>query len=162
MKVKVLRSRSLIHGTPGRLTTENGFSCDTLELPWEDNKRGISCIKAGIYKGWLWESPTMHRTVVRLEDKNGRKDCLLHNANFAGDQTIDVDYDGVPDEFTQIHGCTAVGMGYGLVSRPDTKAMQMGILSSKDTLARLVAHLGPGTHEFEYAWEEGANPELPM
>lgn len=158
MKIIIRRKKGQDWGTPGRLTTDKGFSCDTLELPWADNKRGISCIKADSYNGWLWQSPTFKRMVVRLENKHGRFDCLIHNANFAGDQEIDKNADGVPDEFTQIHGCTAVGAGFGMVKRPDNGELQMGILSSKDTLAKLVAHLGPGTHEFIYVWEDGAAP----
>lgn len=157
MRVYIRRSVSMPHGTPGRLVTEGGFACDTLELPWKDNQRGISCIKPDAYLGWIWQSPSMGRAVIRLEDKHGRKDVLIHNGNFAGDTSIDANGDGVPDLVTQIHGCTEVGMGYGMVARKDGK-MQFGILSSKDTLARLVAHLGPGTHEFIYSWDAGCAP----
>lgn len=158
MKCIIRRRKSGSDGTPGRLVSEKGFACDTLELPWKDNQRGISCIKAGSYLGWLWQSPSMGRMVVRLEDKNGRKDCLIHNGNFAGDQTIDLDQDGTPDNLTQVHGCTEVGQGYGVLGRPDGRGKQFGILSSKDTLAKLVAHLGPGSHEFIYAWDQGCEP----
>lgn len=158
MKCLIVRQKGQDWGTPGRLVTEAGFACDTLELPWENNKRGISCIFPGDYIGWIWQSPTMGRPVVRLEDKNGRKDCLIHNGNFAGDQTIDENNDGQADFFTQVHGCTEVGMGYGLVNRPDGAGKQMGILSSKDTLTRLIAHLGEGTHLFTYKWAEGCEP----
>ncbi len=158
MKVTITRGKSTPDGTPGRLVTELGFSCDTLELPWLDNQRGISCIISGTYEGWIWQSPTMGRAVIRLEDKHGRRDVLIHNGNFAGDQTIDEDRDGEPDKFTQIHGCTEVGMGYGIINRPDGKGSQWGVLSSKPTLAKLVAHLGPGKHQFTYLWAEGCEP----
>lgn len=158
MNIIIRRRASMPDGTPGRLVSDNGFACDTLELPWEDNQRGISCINADSYNAWPWQSPSMGRTVIRLEDKNGRKDCLIHNGNFAGDQTIDEDHDGKPDKFTQIHGCIEVGQGYGNIPRPDGEGRQFGVLSSKDTLARLVAHMGPGPHTVIIQWDQGCAP----
>jgi len=157
MKVLIRRAKSTPDGTPGRLTAEGGFACDTLELPWKDNQRGISCIKPDSYIGWIWHSPSMQRPVIRLEDKHGRRDCLLHNGNFAGDTAIDQDQDGEADLVTQVHGCTLVGMGFGMVKRKDGE-LQWGVLSSKDTLARLVNHLGAGQHTFIYTWDAGCEP----
>ena len=152
----IRRQPSQPWGTPGKLRTVGGFACDTLELPWADNQRGISCILPDSYLCWPWESPTMHRTVLRLEDKHGRKDCLIHAGNFAGDQVIDADHDGAADALTQVHGCTLVGMGYGLLQRSDGKGQQLGILQSKATLQMLIAHLGPGSHYFTYVWDNGS------
>ena len=154
----IIRRRKGEHwGTPGTLRSEKGFQCDTLELPWADNQRGKSCIIADTYNGWVWHSPTMNRPVVRLEDKHGRRDCLIHNGTWAGDVGIDDNLDGKPDFVTQVHGCTLVGMGYSTIQRPDGE-WQMGILSSKKTLAALVAHLGEGHHRFVYVWEDGCAP----
>lgn len=157
MKALVLRGQSANAGTPGVLTTEAGFTCDTLELPWRDNQRGLSCIIPDIYIATPWYSPTLGRMVLRLEDKHGRKDCLIHNGNFAGDTTIDVDQDGKPDLITQVHGCTEVGRGYGNVARPDG-VRQYGILNSKVTLEELVTHMGPGPHIIEYRWGPDCSP----
>lgn len=153
----IRRKKGQDWGTPGTLRSDRGFVCDTLELPWKNNQRGVSCIIADTYMGWLWQSPTMGRTVVRLEDKHGRRDCLIHNGNWAGDTSIDDNLDGVADYITQINGCTLVGMGYAMIERKDG-ALQMGILSSKPMLAKLVEHLGPGHHTFTYVWEDGAAP----
>lgn len=158
MNVIIRRGISTPTGTPGNLRTDSGFACDTLELPWKDNRRGESCITPDTYMGWIWQSPSMGRAVVRLEDKHGRKDCLIHNGNFAGDTLADIDGDGeAGDLMTHVHGCTLVGMGYGLVRRKDGE-MQWGVLSSKDTLARLIDHLGPGHHSFTYIWQPGCAP----
>lgn len=158
MKGVITRGTQADTGTPGRLILEDGFSCDTLELPWRDNQRGLSCIRPApggepeTYLAWIWQSPSMGRPVVRLEDKHGRKDCLVHNGTWAGDVMLDVDGDGeAGDLITQVHGCTLVGMGFGMIQRKDGK-MQWGVLSSKDTLAKLVAHLGDGMHELTYRW----------
>lgn len=157
MIATIRRQRSLPWGTPGKLVTAAGFVCDTLELPWKDNRRGESCIKADAYSGWLWESPTFKRTVVRLENKHGRMDCLIHNGNFAGDTLVDTNGDGNSDLVTHVHGCTLVGQGFGeLTTKKGTQ--QMGILHSKDTLAELVEHLGSGRHTFIYLWDNGCAP----
>lgn len=158
MDVTIRRGPSTPAGTAGKLRTIDGFSCDTLELPWRDNRRGESCITADAYTGRVWQSPSMGRAVVRLEDKHGRQDCLIHNGNFAGDTLIDIDGDGKAGDFvTNVHGCTLVGMGYGML-RNKGGDMQLGVLSSKDTLARLVEHLGPGNHNFTYVWQDGCAP----
>ena len=145
MKITATRRGSTANGTPGRLVTEGGFECDTLELPWHNNERGISCILPDTYAASLWFSPHMNRTVVRLEDKHGRADCLIHAGNFAG------------DDFTQVHGCTEVGHGYGQIERPDGK-MQFGILSSRQALEVLINQIGPGPHQVTYEWAPGCEP----
>lgn len=153
MKITITRGKSSDTGTPGILLTENGFTCDTLELPWRNNKTGESCVISDTYNAALWYSKSLGRTVVRLEDKHGRKDCLLHNGNFAGDTGKGLK--------TQVHGCTEVGRGFGeidLDGRPGGTA-QSGILNSKSILLALVAHLGEGKHEVTYKWSDGCEPD---
>lgn len=168
---KVIRQRSTLYGTPGNLVLPF-FACDTLELPWADNRRGMSCICADIYRGRVWFSPTFKRNVIRFEDKNGRRDVLIHNANFAatvedtdndGKEGADLDGDGIAEVF-QLRGCTAVGNGYGDIQRKDGK-MQWGIKSSIPTLQNLINYLEDseqlgGFHQVEitYEWAEGCEP----
>lgn len=165
---KVRRARSTPLGTPGRLSLEQGFACDTLELPWHNNERGKSCTAPGVDRGRVWFSPMLKRLVVRFEDRNGRRDVLVHNGNWAADET-DIDGDGVR-EITQVHGCTEVGRGYGDILRRDGRK-QWGILHSVPTLSELIAslkiegaHQGIGLDGFaigyhevniEYLWEAG-------
>lgn len=148
----VTRARSTPSGTPGVLKTSGGFTCDTLELQWADNQSGISCIMPDTYQAVLWWSPTLNRLVVRLEDKHGRKDCLIHNGNWAGEAS---------GEITQIHGCTEVGQGYGMVQRPDGK-MQFGIKGSSQTLAALITHIQENVSAIPfsvtYVWGDGFAP----
>lgn len=169
---KVLRQKWRDEGTPGAMTLANAFgSADTLELKWDGNRRGTSCTKAGVYRGRVWRSKHLKnrdgtfRLVIRYADANGREDCLVHNANWAGEGA---------GEVTQLHGCTAVGRGYGEIERPDG-AMQWGIENSGATLDRLIASLErPGEEHVEdasgfvsgyddveitYQWADGAAPE---
>lgn len=168
---EVVRLRSTPLGTPGHLHLSNGFDCDTLELPWHDNERGKSCIKADTYRGRVWWSPMLQRPVIRFEDKNGRKDVLVHNGNWAAD-TEDLDGDGI-FEVTQVHGCTEVGMTYGDIERKDGKK-QWGIKFSGSTLAELIKSLRNGEEagqadkdgyltgyfdvEITYRWAPGCEP----
>jgi hypothetical protein len=150
----VVREESGPLGTPGTLLLDSQFTCNTLELDWHDNERGVSCIKPMTYRGWVWWSDHLGRRVIRLEDKNGRKDCLLHNGTFAGDVS--------EGNITQIHGCTIVGKGYAKVLRPDGQ-LQFGIVNSKGTLESLVESLknDDGSYDdvlLSYIWREGCAP----
>ena len=141
MKITITRGESTPEGTPGVLVTENGFTCDTLELMWADNKKGISCIKLDTYSAEVWDSPTLNQRVLRLEDKHGRSDCLIHNGNFAGSIA--------GGEFTNVHGCTLVGYGYGTLQNPLGKS-QFAILRSVKALQDFMQAVGDGPHEVTY------------
>lgn len=151
-------------GTPGSLVLDNGFSCDTQELGWHGNERGKSCTAAGVDRGRVWYSPTLKRYVIKYEDRNGRKDCEVHNGNLAGD----VDR----GQETQVHGCTEVGNGFGVVHVHGKD--QFGILHSVETLEALIASLDNGGEreldaegyvggydevEIRYQWAPGCAPE---
>lgn len=171
MKATVVRGRSVAYGTPSTLTLEGGWSCRCLELPWANNERGRSCIKADTYAAAIWESPhlgspnretvtradgtafDLHRKVYRLEDKHGRADCLIHNANFAGEVN-----DG---QMTQLHGCIAPGAGYAEIERPDGGGKQWGITASVKTLEELIRQTKGENLEILITWAEGENSEEP-
>lgn len=148
MKITITRTYTDDLGTRGKLTTDTGFQFDTLELPWRDNAKGKSCIIADTYSAKVWFSPRFGINVIRLEDKHGRSDCLIHAGNFAGD--TDKGY------FTQIHGCTLVGNGYGQIATPDNK-MQFGIKNSKTSLKNLTA-LVREPLTVEYVWLSEIDP----
>ncbi|MFZ2541844.1 MAG: DUF5675 family protein [Gallionella sp.] len=156
MHIQIVRGLSAPHGTVGKLDTGMGFTCDTLELQWADNRRGVSCIKPApgeapeTYSAVIWYSPTFKRDVVRLEDKFGRHDVLLHNGNFAS---------SIPGEISQIHGCTEVGRGYGQIRMPrNHEVTQFGILHSVATLEALIEHIREcvGNNEFTVTYSWGA------
>lgn len=169
---EVLRQKSTPLGTPGRMALENGYGTDTLELAWHDNERGKSCTAAGVDRGRVWFSPMLNRPVIRFVDRNGRHDCLVHNGNWAADEE-DLDQDGVT-EVTQVHGCTEVGNGYGVIKRKDWK-MQWGVKGSIPALEALIASLDTGEEhvqdkdgfisgyndvEITYRWAEGCAPAV--
>ena len=87
--------------------------------------------------------------VLRLEDKHGRQNCLIHCGNFAGDVSQGME--------TQVHGCTLVGSRYGALANEDGSA-QMAILNSRVTLAQLIEFVGAGQHNVDYHWAQGCEP----
>ena len=72
--------------------------CETLELPWRDNYRGISCIPEGAYLCKLGYSPSRKHDVYWLQDVPGRSDVQIHIGNFPRD----------------IRGCILVGRERGV------------------------------------------------
>lgn len=73
------------HGTFGVLACPAlGFSCFTLELPWRDNQRSISCIPAGEYIVKTRQSPRFG-LVFHVQNVEGRTYILFHSGNYAGD-----------------------------------------------------------------------------
>ena len=46
----IIRDTFTEESTIGKLFLNGETFCDTLELPWKDNQRSISCIPAGEYK----------------------------------------------------------------------------------------------------------------
>ena len=78
--------------TIGRLNYKE-FDCLTLELPWLDNKVGVSCVPAGIYEAEKYYSPKFRKTVILLKGVQGRSFIEIHTGNFTRD----------------IEGCIVVG-----------------------------------------------------
>ena len=81
------------------------FECKTMELPWKDNQRKISCIPAGTYTVRKHNSPT-HGKCFKIFDVPGRDDILIHKGNFnkntlgcvlVGKDFIDINDDGTAD-----------------------------------------------------------------
>lgn len=90
--------------TLGELTFGE-FSCKTLELPWLNNERKISCIPTGEYEVIKRESAKYgsHFYVTNVED---RSYILIHAGNYnkhtlgcilVGDKHLDINGDGYRD-----------------------------------------------------------------
>jgi len=82
------------------------FKCVTLELPWKDNQRNISCIPEGEYEVELYDSPSHGPGTFHLKDVPGRTYILIHAGNYTrdtagcvlvGNRFADLDKDGVTD-----------------------------------------------------------------
>jgi hypothetical protein len=69
------------------------FAAVTLELPWRDNQRRVSCIPPGTYKGVKHTSPKFGQC-VHITGVPERSEILIHPAN----------------RVDQLLGCIAPGM----------------------------------------------------
>ena len=79
--------------------------CYSLELPWRDNKKNISCIPKGTYKCTLYNSPKFGKVYKVLNVPN-RTNILIHIGNYnsqtqgcimLGDELKDINKDGQKD-----------------------------------------------------------------
>lgn len=98
IEAKITRTRSLKTCTVGTLhiqTTNLVWRCKTLELPWLDNKTGISCIPAGKYVCRRVKSSKFGET-FQICDVPGRVGILFHAGNSAPRDT---------------RGCILLGIG---------------------------------------------------
>ena len=74
--------------TMGQLFLNGEKMCDTLELPWKDNQKNISCIPEGDYKVRLRlarESATRDYLHLLIKDVPNRKYVLFHRGNTISD-----------------------------------------------------------------------------
>lgn len=95
--------------TIGRLSLSGGtFQCFTLELPWKENERGISCIPAGAYEAFKRMSPK-NGSVIELSNVKDRSNIQIHRGNYTrqvegcilvGDSVKFLDADTIPDVTT--------------------------------------------------------------
>jgi len=57
---------------------------DSLELPWVNNERRVSCIPEGTYEAIKHKSPKFGETLW-LQDVPNRSEILIHKGNFHSD-----------------------------------------------------------------------------
>ena len=102
----VLKRQYLPSGTNGILSFGGLEICKTIELPWLDNQRKISCIPEGTYRLRKRFSPKFKWHLEVMNVKN-RDLILFHPAN---------------DALKELNGCIApvsklIGEGKGIQSR---------------------------------------------
>jgi len=103
------------------ILTYKDFRCCTLELPWQDNERNVSCIPAaGAYKGTKHESPA-NGSCISINNVVDRTYIQIHSANF----------------IHQLKGCIADGDSIKFLDGNDIP----DVSNSKHTLKALLAVL---------------------
>lgn len=88
----LIRISSTTEATFGVLLEENIPFCLTLERPWLQNKRSVSCIPEGFYTCERVKSPKFGDT-FEIVDVEARSHILFHKGNLSDDT----------------HGCILVG-----------------------------------------------------
>lgn len=123
--MRLVRIAQSSDGTFGVLTKDNMPLCVTLEDPWNDNKKQISCIPAGAYT-CIRHNGGKYQKVWEIVKVPNRSSILIHNGNTT-DDTI---------------GCVLVGRYFGKVNG------KYGILQSVPVLNEL-RDLLPSTFKLE-------------
>lgn len=136
------RSRGDAEGTPGvlrvvRSATGEAATFVTLELPWRENRRGVSCIPCGVYDALYEDTRKVIGGVCRwyhLRDVPDRGGILIHPGNFAGD---------VREGFaSDVRGCILIGRDRGVLTPRGHARAQRCVLHSRDACAALVRFTG--------------------
>lgn len=120
-KALLLRLKSTAQGTPGSLYIDN-LILHTMELPFRDNIKQISCIPEGSYICKWIKSPKFGWT-YQVTNVSGRGNILIHSGNFAGNKDMGFK--------TNSHGCILPceklgkmdGVLAGLISRPAVRKL---------------------------------------
>jgi len=92
------------------------FRCMTLELPWKNNLKRISCIPAGTYRVVKHKSPKFGECFW-VKDVPGRSEILIHKGNYHKD----------------VLGCVLVGDDFKDIN----KDWRLDVTNSKQTLEKL-------------------------
>lgn len=136
MKLRLVRQLSGERSTLGELFIDGEAVCRTLENPWKDNRRRVSCIPEGTYEikfrtvgGWQKKArkkfPDMHnaiRGMLELQDVPGRDYILIHWGNHPHDTL----------------GCILVGLTH------DTDYVGPSVPAYREIYPRIAEHLGCG------------------
>ncbi len=118
----IIRDTFTEQSTIGKLYLNGELFCDTLENPWLNNQKNISCIPKGEYKVRLRtarESATRDYLHLLVEDVPNRSYILFHRGNTAKDT----------------RGCILVGQ-----SREQNRVNNSRI--AMDLLIKEILHLG--------------------
>jgi len=96
------------------------FDFKTLELPWKDNRPGVSCIPAGRYQVVKHHAPAFG-ACFWLPNVPGRTEILIHPGNY----------------YTQIRGCILPGADFSDINRDGHR----DVTQSRETIRRLLTIL---------------------
>lgn len=139
-------------GCFGEIRINGRFFCYTVEQPWRDNRRFVSCIPAGVYDVVAYNSANYGEVaalvgagvVVGRENAaaDDRYDCLAHPANWSH----------------QLQGCFAPGdrLAWGHDKATGARSNLM-VTNSRNTLARLLPLLLNKPLSIE--WKHGGNDD---
>ena len=125
--VLILKRNYFPDGTNGKLECEGKTICNTIELPWKNNERKVSCVPEGKY---FLEKRYSSKFKWHIEVKNvaNRSGILFHPANNA---------------MQELNGCIAPvtklsGAGLGLMSRKAFAALKNVVFKALEKNEKVV------------------------
>jgi len=78
--IDLTRLESSRHGVVGALLIDGQFVCLTLERPWRENQKNVSCIPTGQYNVVKYASSKFKDSYL-VEDVKDRSGILFHKGN---------------------------------------------------------------------------------
>lgn len=123
--VNLCRLKRSDQGTRGILLYGD-FNCQTLELPWRNNQKSISCIPAGEYPVEIRMSPKYGK-IYWVKDVPDRTFILIHWGNWAGDESKGYK--------SNVNGCILLGKQRGILNN------QWAVLNSRITIRRFMQEM---------------------
>lgn len=125
--VLILKRNYFPDGTNGKFECEGKTICNTIELPWKNNERKVSCVPEGKY---FLEKRYSAKFKWHIEVKNvaNRSGILFHPANNA---------------MQELNGCIAPvtklsGAGLGLMSRKAFAALKNVVFKALEKNEKVV------------------------
>ena len=114
-------------GTNGKIYYQQALICESIELPWRNNKRSVSCIPEGRYL-LIKRNHPKHGLQLALSTVPQRETILIHPANFA---------------MRELQGCIApvskiTGDGEGSYSRIALERLQALVYPALDAGEQVV------------------------
>lgn len=124
-------------GTIGTLTLNGHFVCFTLELPWKENRKNVSCIPEGTYELKARYSVKFKRH-LKVLDVYGREHILLHPAN---------------DAMKELDGCIApvmqlTGIGKGIYSKLAMDKLLSIFHQARDRKEKIILNINSNRYEY--------------
>ncbi|WP_281980332.1 DUF5675 family protein [Tenacibaculum mesophilum] len=124
-------------GTNGTLFSSSKYLCQTIELPWRNNQRNISCIPEGRYEIQPRFSRKFKHHLI-LKNVTNRSFILIHPAN---------------DAQRDLEGCIAPvtylsGIGKGLHSRDAMQKLLSLVYQAKDRKESIYITIKSVNYEF--------------
>lgn len=123
-RYQIMREPDQTRQTLGTFSITEGnnilYTCKTIELPWRNNERKVSCIPNGVYKTIRHRSPS-YGECFWVQNVPGRSEILIHHGNYAasinpktgtpdtkgcilpGEKHADVNADGIPDVTSSVN-----------------------------------------------------------
>lgn len=123
--VEIVREKGSSKQTLGSLTAKNGqsvFTCKTLELPYLNNARNISCIPVGTYTCKYTFSPRFLKWTYEIKNVSGRSGIRIHSGNY----------------YTDIDGCIILGNAFKDINRDNV----LDVINSRITVNALEQFMG--------------------
>jgi hypothetical protein len=137
MNLVLRRTQQLANCTLGQMTLDDGTLIYSLELPWKDNQKDVSCVPLGTYKLIPYTSPKHDSTWYLENEELGvggagaqRSFCEIHSANWV----------------SQLEGCIALGLEDAPMYNPQEGEIVPAVEQSALAINRIKNVLGIGAN----------------